>query len=176
MNEQSPIGRSVRRREDARFLTGQGRYLADVDAAGCLHGHVLRSPYGHAVVRSIALAEAAALPGVHGIFTHADLAADGLGPLPCLAGVESTIVPPRPALANGRVRHIGDPVAFIVADSEEIAREAAEAIVVDYDPLPAVVDGMAALSAGAPQIWDQAPGNLVFRIERGDGAAVAKVM
>jgi carbon-monoxide dehydrogenase large subunit len=176
MNDQSPIGRSVPRREDARFLTGHGRYLADIDATGCLHGYVLRSPYGHAVILGIALADAAALPGVHGIFTHADLAADGLGPLPCLAGVESTIVPPRPALTNGRVRHIGDPVAFIVADSEDVAREAAEAIVVDYDPLPAVVDGMAALAPGAPQIWDQAPGNLVFRIERGDAPAVAKVM
>jgi carbon-monoxide dehydrogenase large subunit len=175
MNDQS-IGRSIRRREDARFLTGHGRYLADIDLPGALHGYVLRSPYGHAVVRSLNSAAAAALPGVRGVFTHADLAADGLGPLPCPLSLKSLIVPPRPALADGRVRHVGDPVAFVVADSEEIAREAAELVEVDYDPLPAVVDGLEALAAGAPQIWDQAPGNLVFQMEQGDAAGVAEAM
>ncbi len=176
MDGQNEIGRSVRRREDARFLTGHGRYLADIDAAGCLHGHVVRSPHAHAVISSINVCSAAALPGVQGVYTHADLAADGLGPMPCLAAVEPKIVPPRPALANGRVRHVGDPVAFIVADNEDIALEAADQIAVDYEPLAAVVDGMAALAAGAPQLWDQAPGNLAFRVERGDAAQVAQAM
>ena len=84
---------------------------------------------------------------MHGVYTAADLAADGIGPLPCMAAVKPLIVPPRPALAEGRVRHVGDPVAFIVADSEEIAREAAELVEVDYEPLAAVVDGTAALAA-----------------------------
>jgi carbon-monoxide dehydrogenase large subunit len=108
-----------------------------------------------------------------GIYTAADLAADGLGPLPCMAAVKPLIVPPRPALALGRVRHVGDPVAFIVADSEEIAREAAELVEVDYKSLPAVVDGRAALAAGAPAIWEEAPGNLAFHLRKGDAEAVA---
>ncbi len=118
----------------------------------------------------------ASLAGVHGIYTAADLAADGLGPMPCMAAVKPLIVPPRPALADGRVRHVGDPVAFVVADSEEIAREAAELIEVDYESLPAVVDGMAALAAGAPAIWEEAPGNLAFHVAKGDAAAVAQAM
>src|SRR5207245_558525 len=80
-------------------------------------------------------------------------------------------VPPRTALANGRVRHVGDPVAFIVADNEEVAREAAELVEIDYEALPAVVDGCAALMSGAPLIWDQAPGNTAFHAERGNAAA-----
>ena len=90
-----------------------------------------------------------------------------------MAAVKPLIVPPRPALALGRVRHVGDPVAFIVADSEEIAREAAELVEVDYKSLPAVVDGRAALAAGAPAIWEEAPGNLAFHLRKGDAEAVA---
>jgi aerobic carbon-monoxide dehydrogenase large subunit len=176
MDGESNVGRPVRRLEDTRFLTGRGRFVADFEVASCLHGFVVRSPHAHANIKRIEVAEAAALKGVHGVYTSADLLADGLGPLPCLAAVEPKIVPPRPALAQGRVRHVGDPVAFIVADSEEIAREAEERLVVDYEPLPAVVDGIEALAAGAPLVWNQAPGNLVFRVERGDAAAVAKAM
>ena len=169
-------GRSVRRLEDARFLLGQGRYVEDIDATAMLHGHVLRSPHAHALIRRIDVGSAAALPGVHVVATAADLAADGLGPLPCLAAVAPLIVPPRPALADGRVRHVGDPVAFVVADSAEAARVAAELIEVDYEPLPAVVDGGAALADGAPVLWDQAPGNLAFHLQKGDHAAVARAM
>jgi xanthine dehydrogenase molybdopterin-binding subunit B len=124
--EEKMIGRSVRRLEDGRFLTGHGRYVADIAHAAALHGHVLRSPHAHALIERIDVSRGASLAGVQGIYTAADLAADGLGPLPCMAAVKPLIVPPRPALAVGRVRHVGDPVAFIVADSEEIAREAAE--------------------------------------------------
>jgi carbon-monoxide dehydrogenase large subunit len=175
MNEKH-IGRSVQRLEDARFLTGHGRYVADIVGAADLHGHVLRSPHAHALMKRIDLSQGASLAGVHGIYTAADLAADGLGPLPCMAAVKPLIVPPRPALAEGRVRHVGDPVAFIVADSAEIAREAAERIEVDYEPLPAIVDGMAALAPGAPAIWDEAPGNLAFRLGKGDADSVARAM
>ena len=175
MNESQP-GRSVRRLEDARFLLGRGRYLEDVDAGAALQALVLRSPHAHALIKRIDVAPAAALPGVHLVATAADLAADGLGPLPCLAAVKPLIVPPRPALADGCVRHVGDPVAFVVADSIEAAREAAELIEVDYEPLASVVDGRAALADGAPALWAQAPGNLAFHFQKGDRDAVARAM
>jgi carbon-monoxide dehydrogenase large subunit len=169
------IGRSLRRLEDPRFLSGHGRYVDDVDVAGQLHGIVLRSPHGHAAIEGVDTAAARAMPGVRGVFTAADLDADGIGPLPCiaqLATVAPVIVPPRRALARDRVRHVGDPVAFVVADTSDQARDAAERIAVAYRPLPAVVDAMAALAKEAPLLWDEAPGNLSYRFERGDKAAV----
>ena len=168
------IGRSVQRLEDFRFLTGRGRYLADIDCPGALWGHVLRSPHAHALIKRIDAAAAKRCAGVHGVYTAADLA--GLGPMPCLAAVSPLIVPPRHALAVDRVRHVGDPVAFVVADSAEIAREAAELVEIDYEALPSVVDGRAALADGAPSLWDQAPRNTAFHIQKGDAAAVAQAM
>src|SRR5436309_1956790 len=169
------IGRSLHRLEDQRFLTGQGRFVDDMDVPGQLHGIVLRSPHGHAAIEDIDIAAARAMPGVHGVFTAADLDADGIGPLPCIAQVATVapmIVPPRRALARDRVRHVGDPVAFVVADTNEQARAGAELIEVTYRPLPAVVDAAAAVAAGAPFLWDEARGNLSYRFERGDKAAV----
>jgi carbon-monoxide dehydrogenase large subunit len=168
--------RSVRRLEDARFLLGRGRYVEDIDVGTALHGYVLRSPHAHALIKRIDVAAAAAFAGVHLVATSADLAADRLGPMPCLAAVKPLIVPPRPALADGRVRHVGDPVAFVVAASAEAAREAAELIEVDYESLPSVVDGKAALEKDAPTIWEQAPGNLAFHFQKGDRDAVARAM
>ncbi len=170
------MGRSVRRFEDARFLTGRGRYVEDIVMPGEAHAYVLRSPYAHAAIERIDIAAARRAPGVLIAATGADLAADGLGPLPCVAQVATVdplIVPPRFALARGRVRHVGDPVALVVAESREAARDAAERIAVDYRPLPAVVDAPAALLPGAPAIWEEAPGNLCFRFERGDREGVA---
>lgn len=167
-------GRSLRRLEDARFLTGQGRYVADVPAPGTLHAVMVRSPHAHAEIRAIDLAAAHAVPGVQAVLTGTDLDAEGIGPLPCtsvVASVAAMIVPPRPVLARGRVRHVGEPVAFVVAETEAAARDAAELVAVDYDPLPAVTDAAAALRPGAPQIWPQAPVNEVFRFEKGDRAA-----
>jgi carbon-monoxide dehydrogenase large subunit len=169
------IGRSLRRLEDPRFLTGHGRYVDDIDLPGQLHAIVLRSPYGHAAIERIDTAAARAMPGVRGVFTAADLEADGIGPLPCVAQVATVapiIVPPRRALALDRVRHVGDPVAFVVADTKDEARDAAERTRVAYRPLPAVVDATAALGPEAPLLWDEAPGNLSYRFERGDKAAV----
>lgn len=168
------IGRSIRRLEDARFLTGSGRYLADIPSPDALWGHVLRSPHAHARIERIDTAAAARAPGVRAIYTSADL--EGLGTMPCLAAVTPLIVPPRHALAVGRVRHVGDPVAFIVADTAEQAREAAELVEVDYAPLPSVVDGRAAVGADAPLLWDQAARNTAFHIQKGDAAAVAEAM
>jgi aerobic carbon-monoxide dehydrogenase large subunit len=169
------IGRSLRRLEDERFLTGQGRFVDDIAVPGQLHGVVLRSPHGHALIEGIDATAARVLPGVHGIFTAADLDADGIGTLPCIAQVATVapmIVPPRLALARDRVRHVGDPVAFIVADTVQEARDAAERVAVAYRPLPAVVDAREALAAQAPLLWDEAPGNLSYRFERGDKPAV----
>ena len=173
------IGRSVRRFEDARFLRGRGRFVDDIDVPGQLHAVVLRSPHGHAEIARIDAAAAQAAAGVHGVFTAADLAAENIGPLPCIAQVAAVapmIAPPRFALAVDRVRHVGDPIAFVVAETREIARDAAELIAVDYRVLPAVVEAPAALEPGAPQLWDEAPSNLSYRFERGDKAAVDAAM
>src|SRR5262249_25495295 len=127
------------------------------------------------VIEGIDTSAAAALPGVHAVITAADLEAEGIGTLPCIAQVASVaplIAPPRRALALDRVRHVGDPVAFIIADTREIARDAAELIEVEYTPLPVAVDPAAALEPGAPLLWDEAPGNLSYVFERGDRAAV----
>ncbi|TAJ32415.1 MAG: xanthine dehydrogenase family protein molybdopterin-binding subunit, partial [Reyranella sp.] len=176
MGQHDRDGRSVRRLEDARFLMGRGRYVDDIGEPAALHGHFVRSPHAHALIRGTDVAQARALPGVRLVATSEDLAADGLGTMPCLAAVKPMIVPPRTALATGRVRHVGDPVAFIVADSADIARAAAELLEVDYEALPAVVDGRAALESGAPGLWDEAPGNLVYHVQRGDHDAVAAAM
>ena len=168
-------GRSRLRFEDARFLIGKGRYVDDLEAQDALHAQVLRSPFGHALVRSIDTSAASAMPGVLGVFTSQDLRQDGLGHLSCAVKVATLgplIIPPRPALAEGRVRHVGDPVAFVVARSKEEARDAAERIAVDYEELPAVTSAAVAVEPGAPPLWDEAPGNIAFRFQRGDRAAV----
>lgn len=167
--------RSLRRREDARFLTGRGDYLGDRAPDGDLAAVMLRSPHAHACIRAIDSAAAASLPGVHGVYTAADL--DGLGPLPTsivVATVEPLIVPPRWPLARDVVRHVGEPVAFVVADTEALAREACEHISITYDILPAVTDLRGATDGHAPQLWPQAPGNIAFRFRRGDRAAVER--
>ena len=164
-------GRSVRRFEDSRFLTGRGRYVDDFTLPGQVNAHVLRSPHAHAAIERIETAAARDGAGVLGVFTEADLRSDGLGPLPCIAQVSTVdpiIVPPRHALARGTVRHVGDPVALVVAEGRDQARDAAERIVVEYRPLDSVVEAAAALLPDAPTIWDDAPGNLCFRFQRGD--------
>jgi carbon-monoxide dehydrogenase large subunit len=166
--------RSVRRLEDARFLTGHARYVEDFAVPAQAHAYVLRSPYAHAVIERIDTAAAREAAGVLGVFTEADLRADGIGPLPCIAQVSTVdpmIVPARYALARERVRHVGDSVALVVAESRDLVRDAAERIAVEYRPLDAVVDASAALLPGAPTIWDEAPGNLCFRFQKGDRAA-----
>jgi len=168
------IGRPLRRREDARFLTGAGRFVDDAPDGGALHAWVLRSPHAHAAIERIDTTSSLKVPGVAGVFTGADLAADGLGPMPCVADVATAaplVVPPRHALARERARHAGDPVALVVATSRNAARDAAERIAIDYRILPAVVEGPAALRAGAPLLWPEAPGNLAFLFRAGDRAA-----
>ena len=163
-------GQSLRRLEDARFLTGRGKYIEDIDLSSQAWMHVVRSPHAHAAIDRIDAAAARAMPGVLGVFTAADLA--DLGPLPCTVPIPGMITPPRFALASERARHVGDPVAFVVADTRYAARDAAEEVMVDWRTLPSVVDGPTAMRAGAVQIWDQAPGNVTYRFQKGEASAI----
>ena len=169
-------GQSLNRLEDLRFLTGRGRYVADNSVAGVLHAYVLRSPHAFARIVRLDLEAARAFPGVAAVFTEADLAADGIGELPCVTvidAIEPIVVPPRPALARGVVRHVGDPVVCIVAESPEAAIAAGEAVQISYQPLPCVTEPTVALQPDAPLIWPEAPGNSAFLFRKGDAAAVA---
>jgi aerobic carbon-monoxide dehydrogenase large subunit len=166
-------GQSLPRLEDARFLTGRGQYIEDIEVAGQSWMQVVRSPHAHAEIARIDATAARNVPGVLGVFTAADLVE--LGPLPCtvpVASVAPMIVPPRFTLASDRTRHVGDPVAFVVAESHSAARDAVELVVVDWQPLPSVIDGPAALRSGAPQLWPQAPGNRSYQFQKGDRDAV----
>ncbi|MCX7931636.1 MAG: xanthine dehydrogenase family protein molybdopterin-binding subunit [Rhodovarius sp.] len=170
------LSQSVRRVEDPRLLVGAGRYTDDIALPGQAYGVVLRSPHAHARIRSIDTTAARAMPGVLLVLTGADLAAAGVGELPCTIPLKNRDGTPRAdtprlPLATDRVRHVGDPVAFIVAETLEQARDAAEAVVVDYEPLPAATDLATAWQPGAPQIWPHAPNNICFDWETGDAAA-----
>ena len=171
------IGQAVERVEDLRLLTGHGRYTDDINLDGQAYAVVLRSPHAHAEIRSIDAAEASRSPGVLAIYTAADIEAAGLGTLPCAIPLKQVdgsplVTPPRPLLADGRVRHVGEPVAFVVAESVALADAAAALVRVDYDPLPAVADTRRADEEGAPQVWDAAPGNRCFVWADGDAEAV----
>ena len=131
------IGQPVLRREDYRFLTGQGTYTDDINRHGQLHAFILRSPHANARLGAIDTSAAKAAPGVVAVFTGADMAADNIGGLPCGWLINSKDgspmnEPPHPVLAVGRVRHVGDPVAVIIAETSAQARDAAELIAVDY--------------------------------------------
>jgi carbon-monoxide dehydrogenase large subunit len=169
------IGAPVRRREDYRFLTGQGTYTADIDRPGQLYAYILRSPHAHAKLGAIDSSAARGAPGVVAVFTGADMEKDGIGGLPCGWQVHSKdgspmAEPPHPVLAQGEARHVGDPVAVIVADSLAAARDASELLRVDYTVLPAVTDPADALKPGAPKVWEA--GNLCYDWQLGDAAAV----
>ena len=171
------IGMPVRREEDFRLLRGKGRYVDDVRAANEAHGYVLRSPHAHARIVALDAGRARAAVGVLCVLTDSDLARRGLGTLMpavrrrCRNGAPAFVCP-QPLLADDRVRYVGDPVAFIVAESVNQAKDAAELIAVEYDVLPAVVRAEAALAAGAPAVWDDNPGNEAFFHEVGDRAEV----
>ena len=170
------LAQPVRRVEDPRLLKGAGRYTDDIVLPGMLFGVVLRSPHAAAAITRLDTAAAAKLPGVAGIYTAADLKADGIGPLPCAALLNNRdgsaqAAPPHPVLADGTVRHVGDPVAFVVAGSIKQARDAAEAIAVDYDILPSITDLPTAMDKGGVLVWPEIKHNLAFDWEIGDKAA-----
>ncbi|MGH8699406.1 MAG: xanthine dehydrogenase family protein molybdopterin-binding subunit, partial [Burkholderiales bacterium] len=177
--EKFAVGQSVRRLEDPRLVQGLGRYSDDVNLLRQTHAVVVRSPHAHADIRRIATAAAAAMPGVVAVLTGADLAAEGLGTLPTDRNRKRrdgspAFATPRSALARQRARHVGDPVALVVAETREQALDAAERVVVDYAPRPAVAAAVDALRPGAPAVWDEAPDNVAFVWEAGSRDAVAR--
>lgn len=168
------VGQPVRRVEDARFVSGAGRYTDDLAPAGALHAVMVRSPHAHATFRIGDLAEIRALPGIRLVLTHADVA--HLGDLPCLGpaanadGTKMTL-PPYPVLADGRVRHVGDIVAVVVAETREAAQDALDAFPVDYEIADAAIGIVGAQAEGAPLVWPQIGTNLAFDAGVGDAAA-----
>ena len=169
------LAQPVRRVEDPRLLKGAGRYTDDIRLAGEATGVVVRSPHACAKIRSIDTAAAAAMPGVLAVITGADLTKDGICDRPCMIPLKNRDGSPRkdtafPALQSDAVRFVGDAVAFVVAETHQQARDAAEAVMVDYDILPSVTDLGAALDADAPQVWPGAPGNVCFDWAVGDHA------
>jgi aerobic carbon-monoxide dehydrogenase large subunit len=170
------LGASVKRTEDIRFITGKGRYVDDVNRPGQAFAYFLRSPHAHATIDKIDLAEARKAPGVVAIFTGDDIAVDKVGGLICGWMIHSKDGSPmkagaHPALAQGKVRYVGDHVAVVIADTYAQAREAGEKIEVAYGVLPAAVDTATTANPGQPQIHDVAPNNTIFNWHVGDKAA-----
>jgi carbon-monoxide dehydrogenase large subunit len=161
------VGQSVLRKEDDALIRGKGRYTDDHAPSASMHALVLRSPHAHANF-TIDVSRARGLPGVAAIYTADDVS--GLGDLPCLFNLEVNPFtgPPYPILAKGEVRHVGDAVAFVVAGSIDQARDAIEAIEVQWTPLPAVTGVVNAVKKGAPQVWPNHPGNVLFDVSIGD--------
>lgn len=170
------MGVPVRRKEDRALVSGAGRFVDDYEPEGTLRAYVLRSSMAHARINVANAAGAKSLPGVHLVITAADL--EGVGGLPCnckpsKADGSLAAIPPRPLLVGDVVRHVGDPIAFIVADDLERARDAAEVIEIDYEPLNAGVDMRAALADEAPLVWPDHGSNIAFFRSRGDAEATA---
>jgi aerobic carbon-monoxide dehydrogenase large subunit len=172
------LGQPVRRHEDLRLITGQGRYTDDVVLPQMTYAFVLRSPVAHANIKRLDVSPAQRMPGVLFVASGDDIRADGLGDVPCTVPLVSRDGKPRhdtprPALAQGKVRHVGQPVALVVAETLTAARDAAEAIEVEYDQLPAVTDARDAIRPGAPQLFAHIPGNVVFDWDNDMGDAKA---
>jgi aerobic carbon-monoxide dehydrogenase large subunit len=177
--EKFAIGQSVRRLEDPHLVQGLGQYSDDVRLPRQAHAIVVRSTHAHARIRRIDASAALASPGVLAVLTGEDLAADGLGDLPTDASRKRrdgtpAFTTPRPALIRERVRHVGDPLALVVAETPEQAADGAARVVVDYEPLPAVAGAAAASRSGAPAVWDEAPDNVAFVWEAGSREPVAR--
>ena len=172
------VGQAVLRTEDPKLIRGEGQYTDDVNLKGQAYCAMVRSDYAHGVIKSIDTAAARAMPGVLAVYTGEDLMKAGYGPMPhriALQGRPGTdlIKPARHALPVDKVRFVGDPVACVIAETAAQAQDAAEAVVVDIDALPAVIDMNDAARPGAPQIYDEAPGNVAFDYHFGDSAKVA---
>jgi len=172
------FGQPLRRREDVRFLTGAGHFVDDIRLPGMAYIAFARSPHAHALIRRISTEQAASMPGVLRVLTAADWVAAGLGKLVCVHPMPFSDGRPmneklRPLFASDKVCHVGDVVACVVAESRNAALDAAEAVEVDYEPLPAVTDVARALDADVPVLHPELGSNLVFEIERGDRAKTA---
>ena len=171
------IGASVRRKEDVRFLSGKGNYTDDINRPGQLHAVMLRSDRPHAKINGIDTAAASKAPGVVAIFTGADMAKEEIGGLPCGWQIHNKdgspmAEPPHPVMAVGKVRHVGDPVAVVIAETKQQARDAAELIAIDYQDLPSVSSTTDAIANGAPRVHDDVAGNICYDWHIGDKAVV----
>lgn len=162
------FGASVKRREDGRFITGQGQYTDDITFAGTAYAAFVRSPYAHARIRHIDVQPAFEVEGVHVVFTGQDLAAGGVNPIPPGWLLPDMQIAEHRALAVDRVRHVGEAVAVVIADSPYVARDGAERVHVDYEELPGVSAAVAAMEPGAPRLHDNAANNICFRWALGD--------
>ncbi|HVJ35006.1 MAG TPA: xanthine dehydrogenase family protein molybdopterin-binding subunit [Terriglobia bacterium] len=173
MSSATGIGAAVKRREDFRFLTGRGNYTDDINRPGQTYGYILRSPHAHAQIAKIDVSKAKAAPGVVAVFTGADYDKGGL---PCGWQIHSKdgspmIEPAHPPLCKDEVRHVGDQVAFVIAETYAQAKDAAELIEVDYKELPAIISTDKADAAGSPQVWAEAKNNVCYDWHIGDKAA-----
>jgi carbon-monoxide dehydrogenase large subunit len=179
--EKFAVGQSVRRLEDPRLVQGLGRYSDDVRLAREAYATIVRSPHAHARIRSIEVSAARTAPGVIAVLTGDDLAADGVGNLP-VDGTRkrrdgsAAFRPPRPALVRDRVRHVGDAVALVVAETREQAVDAAALVAIDYERLPEVAATAEATRPGAPAVWDEAPDNVAFVWDIGQRDAVTRAL
>jgi len=170
------VGTAVKRKEDFRFLTGGGNYTDDINRPGQVHAYVVRSPHAHANIKKIDKSAAEKAPGVVAIFTGAEYAADKKGGLPCGWLIHSKdgtpmVEPPHPPLVADRVRHVGDQVAVVIAETRDQARSAAELIDIEYQELPAIISTGDAAKPNAPQVWEQAKNNTCYDWHLGDKAA-----
>jgi len=171
------IGASVRRKEDVRFLSGHGNYTDDINRPGQVHAFIKRADRPHARINGINTAAAAKAPGVLAVFTGADMAKEEIGGLPCGWQIHSKdgspmAEPPHPVIAVGKVRHVGDPVAVVIAETRQAAKDAAELLEIDYTDLPAVSTLKQAVAPGAPLVHDDVPGNVCYDWHIGDKALV----
>ncbi len=167
------VGKPIRRVEDKRFITGQGRYTDDIKLHGMTYAVIIRSPYAHARIKSIDASAALKIKGVVAVFTGKDIEADGMGGIPTgwqvnLINGETMREPKHPILCTDKVRHVGDGVAVVIAEDLAIAEDAAELVQVNYEPLPAVAQVRDALAANAPKVHDELPDNLAFDWNIGD--------
>src|SRR5258708_21508244 len=172
------IGASVRRKEDQRFITGKGHYTDDINRPGQAAIYFIRSPHAHAKIKKVDTAAAAKMPGVAGVFTGKQFGQDRLGNLiwgwTVLSKDGSPMkMAPHAALAVGKANYVGDAVAVVIADTLAQAKDAAEKVAVDYEPLPAVVDPTKAAQKDAPLIHDSAPNNTIYNWHLGDADATA---
>src|ERR1700760_641156 len=171
------IGARVVRKEDKRFITSKGRYVDDIKLVGLTHAHFIRSPYAHAKVKGIDASAAEAMPGVIAVLTGRQIVDDKIGNLICGWAITSKDGSPMkmgawPAMAPDTVRFVGQAVAVVIAETKNQAKDAAEAVVVEYEELPALADVRAAIKPGAVQLHPEAPGNVVYDWSIGDEGAV----
>src|SRR5437879_11999468 len=166
--EERLFGKSIKRREDPRFITGRGQYVDDVKLPGMTYAAFVRSPHAHARLNKIDAAAAKKVPGVLAVYTGADVKVGGL---PCGWMLPDIKVPLRPALAQGKVRYVGEPVAIVIGETAYAAKDGAEAVKVAYEALPGVSDPRKAHDKGAPQLFDDIPQNQCFYWTIGDKTA-----